>query len=535
VLALLAGCALAVAPPRPTLSGPDEAAGSPGGHFLLHFTRTGADAVDPTDTDPQNGVPDLVDDYASGLDAMWERLAAAGWPPPPADDGAGGDDRLDAYLRELPASGGTRAEPGAAGPAPSYIELATSGTQLGRAAARAVAAREAQHAFGLALTTTLDPWIYQATATWEAEALYDQPELAAPRQALWAERLAGAARPLGESDGIFEQAGMIWLKFLVDDRGSEADLLELWRHMAAAGDVRRGHDVALAPRFAGGIAEAAARFHLWNLFACQRDDGRHYSPRVGCQATASVPTELVARYPSPTRSSQPVGPLGARYLALTPVCKNARAQVHLEVDDTDWRLALLLRQSGRSQESILPLGGLSYDVAVAFSGLIEADLVVVRTGATAGGFRYSATAEGSYAPPDDPGALQSIILEPAPPGSLRVGDAAEFVVRGHFGACDTADLTAEASFVSDHPEVASFTAGVLRARRIGTARLSARARGLEISAAVVVGPPLPDGGCAATGLPGGARPGWSLAALAALAATVRRWVRGRGRGASSRP
>src|SRR5262249_52355365 len=154
---------------RPTLSGPEQISGTT--HFAIHFTSSGVDAVDATDSDPQNGTPDLIDDFAQGLEAMWMRATGAGWTAPPPDDGSGGDARLDVYVRAISARGFTHPEAAPGGGTTSWIELAPSDRQLGRVAARSVAAHEVHHAFQFALTTSLDAWIYEATATYEQYAL----------------------------------------------------------------------------------------------------------------------------------------------------------------------------------------------------------------------------------------------------------------------------------------------------------------------------------------------------------------------------
>ena len=60
---------------------------SPGGHFVIHFSRTGSDAVDTTDrwgagegswrerTPLPNGIPDYVDEVAWSLDSSWSAQA----------------------------------------------------------------------------------------------------------------------------------------------------------------------------------------------------------------------------------------------------------------------------------------------------------------------------------------------------------------------------------------------------------------------------------------------------------------------------
>src|SRR5262249_49137405 len=159
--------------------------------------------------------------------------------------------------------------------------------------AKAAAAHQVHHAFELLLSTALDSWIYEATATYEQYALYDVAELALARDALWGERLVGSARPMDDADGLFEYAGLTWSQYLVDAQGGEPTLLAIWQKMAQTGDVRRGHDAVLT----GGMAEAFGHYVAWNEFACARDDGHHYAPSVSCDAQTQVPEQVATSYP----------------------------------------------------------------------------------------------------------------------------------------------------------------------------------------------------------------------------------------------
>src|SRR5690349_17632834 len=95
-----------VASARPVLSGSELTRASADGHVRLHYTLTGADAVDAADVAPANGVPDAVDAAEDGLARMWAGFVDGdGWPAPAADGGVGGDDRHDVYVRELAPNG----------------------------------------------------------------------------------------------------------------------------------------------------------------------------------------------------------------------------------------------------------------------------------------------------------------------------------------------------------------------------------------------------------------------------------------------
>lgn len=515
ILALL-GCVVLPPAPRPVLSGPEQTVGTASGHFLIHYTLAGGDAADPA----------VVGDFALGLDAMWSRASAAGWTAPPPDAGAGGDGRLDVYVRELDSMGQAHPEP-APGGTSTWIELSPRVGQLGHVLARAVAAHQAHHAFELALAGgSLEPWIYEATATWEELSLYDLYELQGRRDVLWSVRLAGAARPQGDTGGDFESGGMIFLKFLADATGGEAMVVSAWQKMARAGSVRAGLEQALAaPAFAGGLAEAFTQYAVWNQFACLRSDGHHYAPSIACTVPATV-SELVAPgYPLAQLTSAPVGALGAMYLVLFPACDKEKATVHLDLGtQADWRIARLLVWSGRSEETLEPLTGNLHDTVVPFESLQRGVIVVANVGTQPDKFRWSIDVDGSYPAPTDPGRVTSIYLDPAP-STLIAGQHKQVAVRARYGTCDNGtDLTAEASFASSAPEVASFEGGLVQAHAAGSTRLTASARGKQTGATLVVGA-APQSGCA-VGPPQG--PPAAAPALMVL-------LLGLGRVASSRP
>jgi hypothetical protein len=78
-----------------------ETFGSPGGSFLIHFTRVGTNAVPETDAD-MSGVPDFVEQVAEVYDEVLAFYTMDLGFRPPRDDGAiadnGGDARFDVYL-----------------------------------------------------------------------------------------------------------------------------------------------------------------------------------------------------------------------------------------------------------------------------------------------------------------------------------------------------------------------------------------------------------------------------------------------------
>ena len=102
---LLASLGAAVLQPRPVLS---DSFGTLSGHFLIHYTKTGTDAVlRPTQDSDGDGVPDYVEALGTIVDSVYQNIVVNMQYPAPPSDGfypSGGDARFDIYLKDLSSS-----------------------------------------------------------------------------------------------------------------------------------------------------------------------------------------------------------------------------------------------------------------------------------------------------------------------------------------------------------------------------------------------------------------------------------------------
>jgi hypothetical protein len=165
-------------------------------HFLIHYTLSGQDGVDPADGN-QNGLPDYVEQVAEALEFSWQtEVEEYGWAPPPADFGSGGDDRIDVYIEDIMGegyAGYADSEGGYVGDNPNtpetehhayhsylgldndYVEVLDdpiteeTPTQL----MQATVAHEFNHVLQGGYDDN-DPhfWLYEATATWMEDEVY---------------------------------------------------------------------------------------------------------------------------------------------------------------------------------------------------------------------------------------------------------------------------------------------------------------------------------------------------------------------------
>src|SRR5437899_2993288 len=110
---------------RPVLSGPELTHDL--ARYRVHYTLAGGDALvrGAMDAAPPNGVPDDVDAIEAGVSEVIARwVDQIGMRAPLPDGGAGGDNRIDVYVRKLGARGATHPEEVGQPPASSaWIEI----------------------------------------------------------------------------------------------------------------------------------------------------------------------------------------------------------------------------------------------------------------------------------------------------------------------------------------------------------------------------------------------------------------------------
>jgi hypothetical protein len=97
VFAAPAGAATQV--PRPTYKTPEATVSSP--WIVVHYTRTGLDHPRFMKDDNHNGVPNYIEKLAAAANKAWLWYAHNGFKGP-LPDTAGGDSRLDIYVKALP-------------------------------------------------------------------------------------------------------------------------------------------------------------------------------------------------------------------------------------------------------------------------------------------------------------------------------------------------------------------------------------------------------------------------------------------------
>jgi hypothetical protein len=422
-----------------------------------------------------------------------------GWPVPSTDEGAGGDDRIDLYLRALDANGCTHYTELPSGHMAAYVEIAPAGVSFGKVTFESIAGHELHHVLEFNLTDRMPNWIHEATATYFQYLLFDDPILDLAREALWRIRLGAAEKALDAVGDRFEYAGMVWAKYLADHRGTtdRKQLLYLWQALAQNGDWVKGHDAYLAANLGvPSLDDAAADFAVWNWFACGNSDGRHYDPAtVGClngNVQPTVPQDLPADGTSPT-----VGHRGSTYLLLRPEC--VTDELDITVRPTGHMRFQVIEELPQTQSAILdrdaPAGTDAMFTVKGWNDYRRIALVGTNLAGAPSTFTYHIATSGTYAPPLTPPPPKLLTLAPDTL-ALDAGGSATVTLTATYGTCaDGSDVTARATWTSSQPDVATVENGRVVARRGGQVEIFAKIGDVGSNHLTVTVKDAPDGGC----------------------------------------
>ncbi|MBN1220167.1 MAG: hypothetical protein JXM69_14665 [Anaerolineae bacterium] len=235
---------------RPVLSGPTVSHGT--GHFLIHYTRQGEDAVSPLDDD-HDGLPDFVQAVAEALEFSWQQeVEQQGWRLPLPDKGEGGDSRFDVYLQNHnDLFGYVETYGGYVGDNPATIASETNSAygylsldndyqldDLGDLspleAMQTTVAHELHHAIQAAYDD-IDPyeWLYEASAVWVEDEVY--PHIGDARSYLLDYMAAPDLCPLSvgrDDQDVRWYGGWILLRYIAEHHGGAQTIQRLWEQMA---------------------------------------------------------------------------------------------------------------------------------------------------------------------------------------------------------------------------------------------------------------------------------------------------------------
>jgi hypothetical protein len=287
-----------------------ETFGSKGGHFLLHFTRQGPNAVPPADADA-SGVPDFVEQAAETYDEVVAKYDGLGFLAPLSDEGLpdnGGDGRFDVYFVDFAGQGDGHYADDACGPknmdqCAGYMvqenDFAGYGYPSTTIANRILASHEFFHAVQAAYDTKQGPVLAEGTAVWATETFDDT---LGDFEGFLPGYFQNPDRPLnlpmnGATDPFSYGTAIFW-EFL-GERYEKPLVRTLWEQVVNGtnGVADPGWwdviDPMLKAEAKASFADAFVDFATWNLFTGVRaDPKRAYAKGAGFSAVTLKPADL---------------------------------------------------------------------------------------------------------------------------------------------------------------------------------------------------------------------------------------------------
>lgn len=277
---------------RPVLTGEEHTLAE--GRFIVHYTNDGADAPTGGDGDG-DGVPDAAPRLLAAILGAEAAYLEEDWRVILPDDGDGGNDAIDVYLKQVDING--YAYPVAVDDGYScYIEVDHTLASTPGLVLESVGTHELHHCVEFAYTVEADPWLYEATATFEQYRVVVDPLLDLAVGFLWKTRLDGAARPIDDRGDRFEYAGFVWLKFWTEYGNPDIDRARrLWESLANEPDWRTTLNTQAEAEFNLPFSHLFLSHSEYNAFACALDDGAHYAANpLPCALDTAVPRQMLS-------------------------------------------------------------------------------------------------------------------------------------------------------------------------------------------------------------------------------------------------
>lgn len=268
-----------------------QSVASPGGAFRVWYATNTQDAVDPTDTAPQDGVPDFAAEVAVVADETHEILVNGfGFRPPlidaeysaPAD--VGGDARFDIYLWNYANADGQYEVDGCLDSpewCTGYVVMENDFVGFNYPsiplAIRVLVSHEYFHAVQAAYDAGQDIKWTEGTAVWAEEKVYPEQSDYEKLVAYFLEKPFRAFdRPSGASFGdLYQYGAALWPTFL-DERFGPDIVREIWEACdVSTGQVRdflTATDDLLKSKYGSNLVDAWLEFTQWNLFTGDRAD-----------------------------------------------------------------------------------------------------------------------------------------------------------------------------------------------------------------------------------------------------------------------
>jgi len=280
-------------------------------HFCVHYVTVEPDAPDLADAD-RDSVPNYVETMAAEFEFVYAREVGApevgglGWRAPKSDGRLGGDvGKTDVYIKDLPDNlfGYAARDPqsiGADQRAYAYLVMDDQYEDFSAnpgeiQALKVTAAHEFNHVLQYGYDVREDTWMFESTATWIEDKVYDDINDYRRYLRSWAQL---TEVPLTESNQNKHYGSAVWNQWLEGERNRLGQLGELLPRDAWASSVAADSFAPFAyartlttatddPSLAGALATAFAGFSAgtaeWNVPGSNWEEGVTYPEveRVG--------------------------------------------------------------------------------------------------------------------------------------------------------------------------------------------------------------------------------------------------------------
>ena len=266
----------------------DESIVSPNGHFRVHFTRTGEDAVPNAGV---SGTPGYVLEAALAADSAYTILIdELGFLPPLADNGIDGDE-LDVYIRDWNGSFYGMTYFGNSAPSATYLVIDNDYTESsyatsGLAALRVTIAHEFFHMVQLRYAYPFEPvssnaYWYEISSTWMEEKCYPEVD---DYHAYVEDNFRQSNFPNLDDDsygfafsyghGLFGQI----LDIEYGKSGGKHIMLDIWEALSGREATDNLDQVLRSSTWGSSLTQALGKYALYNVFTGSRSVASRYYP-----------------------------------------------------------------------------------------------------------------------------------------------------------------------------------------------------------------------------------------------------------------
>ena len=259
----------------------------------VHYVTDGTHAVRPRDRDPDNGVPDFVDQVVGAFDSVWQtEIVEMGYRKPLSDLTSkrhGPDGKLDVYLADIGSQGifgyCTTDDPNwrTSRRVSAYCVLDNDYRNFGYAdplePMRVTAAHEFFHGVQFAYDVLEDAYFMEGTATWIEDEVFDGID--DNLFYLFRSPLSHPAVPLDRNAGLRVYGSWIWFRFLSEYFRDPGIIRSIWGRAIGVRPSTQAAVLEIGDRKLNGqrwrFRWAFADFGAWNIVPKRfYEEGKRY-------------------------------------------------------------------------------------------------------------------------------------------------------------------------------------------------------------------------------------------------------------------